>query len=134
MGFLKDLTTLTKMGREAQKNMDVGASMAAMQQSLAQASQVMAAAAPANTDPALEAQRVRTTATVVDAKQLPMMVGMNVMVELELHVMLPGGMPLPVTRTEQLTPMLLARVVPGAVLPASVVPGHPDTVRLEWAA
>ena len=134
MGFLKDLTTLTKMGRDIQKHTDVGASMAAMQQSLIQASQVMAAAAPATTDPALEAQRVRTTATVVDARQLPMMVGMNVMVEIDLHVILPGGMPLPVTRTEQLAPLLLARIAPGAVLPASVVPGHPDTVRLEWAA
>jgi len=134
MGFLKDIATLSKMGREAQKNLDVGASMAAMQQSLTQASQVMAAAAPANIDPALEAQRVRTTATVIDARQLPMMVGMNAMVELDLHVILPGGMPLPVTRTEQLAPLLLARVAPGAVLPASVVPGHPDTVRLEWAA
>lgn len=132
MGFFKDLHALGKIGREAQDRMDVGASMAAMQQSIAQASQVMAAAAPPALDPALEAQRVPTTATVVDARQQPMMIGMNAVVEIDLHVALPGGIPLPVTRTEQLNPLLLARVVPGAVLQASVVPGRPDSVRLEW--
>ncbi|GAB2569174.1 hypothetical protein [Leucobacter ruminantium] len=132
MGFFKDLHALGKIGREAQDRMDVGASMAAMQQSITQASQVMAAAAPPALDPALEAQRVPTTATVVDARQQPMMIGINAVVEIDLHVALPGGIPLPVTRTEQLNPLLLARVVPGAVLQASVVPGRPDSVRLEW--
>ncbi len=132
MGFFSDLHKLGKIGREAQERMDVGASMAAMQQSIAQASQVMAAAVPPALDPALEAQRIRTTATVVEARQQPMMIGMNAVVELSLHVQMPGGIPLPVTRTEQLNPLLLARAVPGAALAASVVPGRPDSVRLEW--
>lgn len=134
MGFFKDLHALGKLGREAQERMDVDASMAAMQRSIAQAGQVMAASAPPALDPELEAQRVPTTATVIDARQQPMMIGMNVVVELDLHVALPGGIPLPVTRTEQLTPLHLARVAPGVVLPASVVPGRPDSVRVEWQA
>jgi len=136
MGFLKDLATLTRQGAELQQRMDVGASMAQAQASLEQASRMMVASmpVPAADGPHLEAQRLRTTATVVDARQLPMMFGMNAVVELELHVMMPGGIPLPVTRTEQLAPLHLARVSPGSILDASLVPGRPDTVRIEWGA
>lgn len=133
MGFLKDLATLTRQGYEMQQRMDVGATMAQAQASMAQASRMMAASAPPPADPALEVQRLRATAVVVDARQLPMMIGMNSIVELELHVQLPGGVPLPVTRTEQLAPLHLARVSPGAILDVSLVPGRPDTVRVEWA-
>lgn len=137
MGFLKDLATLTKQGYEMQQRMDVGATMAQATASMEQASRMMAASMPAPVPSAggqqLEAQRLRTSATVVDARQLPMLIGMNSIVELDLHVQLPGGVPLPVTRTEQLAPLHLARVAPGAILDVSIVPGRPDTVRVEWA-
>ncbi|UOQ88237.1 hypothetical protein MUN74_13200 [Agromyces endophyticus] len=133
MGFLKDLTTLTRQGFEMQQRMDVGATMAQAQEQMAQASRLMAASMPAPTDARLEAQRLRTTATVVDARQLPMMIGMNSLVELDLHVLMPGGVPMPASRTEQLAPIHLARVAPGATLDVSLVPGRPDTLRVEWA-
>lgn len=133
MGFLKDLATLTRQGHEAQRRMDVGASMAQAQASMAEASRIMAATTPAATAPHLEAQRLRTTASVLDARQLPMMLGMNAVVELELHVLMPGGVQMPVARTEQLAPLHLARAVPGATLDVSLVPGRPETLRLEWA-
>lgn len=135
MGFLKDLATLTRQGHEIQQRMDVGASMAQAKSSMEQASRMMAASMPVSAadGPQLEAQRLRTTATVIDARQLPMMIGMNSIVELELHAHMPGGVPLPVTRTEQLAPLHLARVAPGAILDVSIVPGRPDTVRIEWA-
>jgi hypothetical protein len=133
MGFLKDLATLTAQGNAAYARMDVGASLAAAQQSLDQANQVMAATVTA-TDPGLEAARLRTTATVVAARQLPMMIGMNAVVELELIVAMAGGIPMPTSRTEQVAPLHLARVVPGARLEVSVVPGSPETTRVEWGA
>ncbi|MGX5696850.1 hypothetical protein ACWKWP_11680 [Agromyces soli] len=137
MGFLKDLATLTKQGYEMQQRMDVGATMAQAQASMEQASRMMAASMPAPVPAGggqqFEEQRFRASAVVVDARQLPMMIGMNSIVELELHVQLPGGVPLPVTRTEQLAPLHLARVAPGAILDVSLVPGRPDSVRVEWA-
>ena len=133
MGFLKDLATLTAQGNAAYARMDVGATLAAAQQSLDQANHVMAATVTA-TDPALEAARLRTSATVVDARQLPMMIGMNALVELDLVVTLAGGIPMPATRTEQLAPLHLARVAPGSRLDVSVVPGRPETLRIEWGA
>ena len=133
MPFFSDLATLTRQANAAYDRMDVGASLAAAQQSMAPASRVMAATVVAH-DPALEADRVRATATVSDARQLPMMFGMNAVVELHLIVSLPGGIPMPATRTEQLSPLHLARVAPGAELVVSLVPGRPDTLRLEWGA
>ncbi|GAA1941506.1 hypothetical protein [Agromyces allii] len=133
MGFLKDLATLTRQGHEMQSRMDVGAQLAQAQASMEQASRMMAATTPSAPEPHLEAQRLRTTATVLDARQLPMMFGMNALVELDLHVLMPGGVPLPVTRTEQLAPLHLARALPGSTLDVSIVPGRPDTVRVEWA-
>ncbi|MBM7505731.1 hypothetical protein ACFPER_01345 [Agromyces aurantiacus] len=131
--LLSDLATLTRRANAAVDRMDVGASLAAAQQSLEQATRVMAASVVAH-DPAIEAERVRASASVVGARQLPMMLGMNAVVELDLVVLLPGGIPMPASRTEQLAPLHLARVAPGSQLEVSLVPGRPETVRLEWAA
>jgi hypothetical protein len=133
MGFLSDLATLTHRANAAAERMDVGATLAAAQQSLQQAERVMAATVVAD-DAALEAARVRATATVVDARQLPMMLGMNAVVELDLTVVLASGIPIAMTRTEQVAPLQLARVVPGAQLPVSIVPGVPTSLRVEWGA
>jgi hypothetical protein len=114
--------------------MDVGASLAAASRSMEDASRVLAATTPRPEDAALEAVRLRATANVVDARQLPMVIGMNVVVELDLVVAMPSGFPLPVTRTEQIAPVHLARVTPGSTVDVSMVPGRPDTVRIEWGA
>ncbi|MFC9918067.1 hypothetical protein [Agromyces binzhouensis] len=133
MGFLADLRTLNAQATAVRERMDVGATLAAAQQSLEQADRVMAAAVAAN-DPASDAARVRTTASVVSARQLPMVIGMDVMVELELVAQLPGGTPVPASRTQPLAPIQLARVTPGAIVDVSLVPGRPETVRLEIGA
>jgi hypothetical protein len=134
MGFLKDLTTLTRQASTAYDRMDVGASLAAASRSMEDASRVLAATTPRPEDAALEAVRLRATANVVDARQLPMVIGMNVVVELDLVVAMPSGLPLPVTRTEQIAPLHLARVTPGSTVDVSMVPGRPDTVRIDWGA
>ena len=133
MGFLSDLAALTRQAHAAAARMDVGASLAAAQQTLEQAGRVMAASVVAH-DPSLDAARVRATATVTDARQLAVMVGMHAVVELDLIVSLPGGIPMPASRAEQLAPLHLARVAPGSQVPVSLVPGRPETVRLELAA
>jgi hypothetical protein len=133
MPFLLDLANLTRRANTAAARMDVGASLATAQQTLERAGRVMAASVVAH-DPALEAARVRATATVADARQLAVMVGMHAVVYLELIVSLPGGIPMPASRAEQLAPLHLARVAPGSQVPVSLVPGRPETVRIEWAA
>jgi hypothetical protein len=134
MGFLKDLTTLTRQANASYDRMEVGATLAAASRSMDDASRVLAATTPRPEDAALESVRLRATANVVDARQLPMVIGMNVVVEVDLVVAMPSGFPLPVTRTEQVAPLHLARVTPGSTVDVSMVPGRPETVRIEWGA
>jgi len=117
-----------------QRNLDVGATMAQASQAMTQAQQYLAASTPAVLSSADEARRTFTTATVTAAQEAPMTIGMNLLVHLELIVQLPGGVPLPVQRTEQLSPLHLARVAPGARLEVSLVPGMPESLRIEWGA
>jgi len=133
MGFFSSLAQLSKQGHDMQKRMDMGATMAAAQASMTQASQFLAAAAPVATSATDETLRISATAVVTSAAQAPMRIGMNAMVELDLIVSLPGGVPVPVRRMEQLTPLHIARVVPGATLAVSLVPGRTETLRIEWA-
>lgn len=132
MGFLSDIATLTRQGHEAQRRMDVGARMADAQAAMAQASAAIAASTPVPLSAHEEAQRLRMTASVVAVRQLPMAVGLNVIVQTDLHVMMPGGYPLPITLTTQLGPLHAGRVQPGARLEVSLVPGRPETARIEW--
>ncbi|MDL9979162.1 hypothetical protein [Microbacterium candidum] len=132
MGFFGDLANLTTQADGMRSRMDVGATMAAAQASMADAGRLMAAAAPVATTSAQDAQRLRTTAGVVAARPLPMALGMDLLVELDLHVRMPGGVPMPVTRIEQVSPVEMGRIQPGAELPVSIVPGAPGTVRVEW--
>lgn len=134
MGFFKNLATLTKQGYQMQQQMDVGASMAQASAAMNQASAMMAALTPAATTGEQEAGRIRATATVTDARQQPMTVGMDAVFELDLLVHLPGRVPLPVQHTARVSPLYLTRVAPGAALPVSIVPGMADTVRIEWTA
>ena len=132
MGFLKNVAILTRQGYEVQQRMDVGAQLAAAQSAMTQASAMLAASTPVPMSATGEAARLSAAATVIAVRQLPMMIGMNAVVEIDLHVQLPGGVPLPVTRTEQLGPLHVGRVQPGASLEVSLVPARPDTTRIEW--
>ena len=134
MGFFKNISTLTRQAREMERTFDMGATMAQASQAMTQAQQYMAASMPVVLSPVDEARRTFTTATVTAAQETPMTIGMNVMVDLELIVQLPGGVPLPVRRIEQLSPLHLARVAPGSRLEVSLIPGMPESLRIEWGA
>jgi hypothetical protein len=133
MAFLADLRALTTSANALRERTDIGATLAAAQDSLARAKRVTAAAMASN-DSGFDAARVRSTATVVAARQLPMMIGMDAVVELDLIATLQGGIPVPASRTERLAPLHLARVTPGAIVDISLVPGDPGTLRLELGA
>ena len=133
VGFVSSLIKLSAQSNAIQKQMDVGARLASAQASMTQAGRLMAASMPVATTRAQETDRLHATATVTSAQQQRMMIGMNAVVDLELVLMLPGGIPVPVRCTEQLAPLHLARVTPGSRLDVSLVPGMLDTVRIEWA-
>lgn len=132
MGFLKDLHALTKQGNAAYARLDVGARLDAASRSMDEASRVLAVTTARADEEWLEAARLHATATIVEARQLPMVLGMNLVVDVDLVVTMASGLPLPVSITEQVAPLQLARLAPGGTVDVSIVPGRPESVRIEW--
>jgi hypothetical protein len=133
VGFFGDVNKLRKIGEEQQQNMDVKARMANAQAKMDMANQAFVAATPQATDPASEARRVQATATVNSARQTGMVISWDLMVEVDLLVMLPGGVPLPVTTTMLVAQLNLARLQPGSQLTVTVDPANAASVRVDWS-
>jgi len=130
MGFLKDISNLNKMGKEMHKNSDTGARLGDMQAKMEQANASMAGmAARASSTTALHG--TPATATVIAARQTGQYINMQPMVSIDLLVLMPGGMPSPVTITEVVAPLHLARLQAGSQLPVKVGT-TPDDVMVDW--
>jgi hypothetical protein len=116
---------------------DAATFMAQASAAMTDASAALASMAPAATTPEQEAQRVRTSATVVAARQRPMMIGMDAVVDVDLrldHPALASGATAASahTLTARVGQLQLARLLPGTALTVSLVPGAPETLRIEW--
>jgi hypothetical protein len=133
MGFFGDLNKLRIQGEEIQAKQDVKGQMANAQARMDALNNAYAMASPQQVDPASEARRVEATATVQSASQTGMVVNMSQAISVTLLVMLPEGVPIPVT-TQMLVPMLnLARLQPGAQLSVTIDPQNPASVRVDWS-
>ena len=131
MGFLKDLATVNKMGKEIQRNTDVSARLADAQVAMAQANATMAAM----TARAMSSSAVHGTpgsATVLTARQTGQFVNFAPVVEIELLVQAPGRLVSPVVLTEIVDQLHLARIVPGAALPV-FVGDLPTDIVIDWS-
>lgn len=133
MGFFGDLNKLRIQGEEIREKQDVKGQMANAQARMDAMNAAYAAAAPKAADPASDARRVITTATVQSAAQTGVVVNMSQSIQVDLIVDLPGGIPLPV-QTIMLVPMLnLARLQPGGQLTVSIDPQIPASVLVDWS-
>jgi hypothetical protein len=133
MGFFGDLNKLRIQGEEMREKQDVKGDMANAQAKMDALNNAYKLAAPQQADPASEARRVEATATVQSASQTGMVVNMSQAIQVTLLVMLPDGVPIPVT-TQLLVPMLnLARLQPGAQLSVTIDPQIPASVRIDWS-
>jgi hypothetical protein len=132
MGFFGDLNKLRVMGEEQQANMDVKGRMANAQANIDKMNKAYAMASPQNADPASEARRVDATATISSARQSGILVNMSMSVDVELLVMLPSGIPLPVSTSLLVPGIQLSRLLPGNQVAVSIDPQIPESVRIEW--
>ncbi len=126
MGFIGDLNKLTKQAKEIDKNWDPGAQM---QDALAQMKAVnesMADAGKALTD------GVPGTAQVVAVGPTTGMLNMNPLMQVDLLVSGPGGIPRPVSRQMAVPMQHMARLQVGATLPVLVSQSDPDGVAIMW--
>jgi hypothetical protein len=127
MGFLDSYFKLTSMADEMSEKSDVGASLATMQGKLDSLNATMAP--PVQADPA---KRTDATATVTASRPSGAQVNGAMVVELELLVMLPAGIPMPVTQTTLVPPADLGRIHVGARLAVSLDPAAPATLVVDW--
>jgi roadblock/LC7 domain-containing protein len=131
MGFFKSVRELNKQGKEMSRNWDVGAQLADAQASMAAANQMMVQqTAAAN----IAATGLDATATVVAVRQGGGMVNYQPMVEIDLTVMVPGGMPYPATVSQVVQQVHLARLTPGNTLKVKVDPNGPATIWIDFSA
>lgn len=135
MGIFRDLKRLNDQGKRireehpirdqiADASAKLGAATAMMQQ--------MAASREA-------AHRVLThgvdaTAMITGARQQPTLFDHNPLVELDLLVTMPNGVPIPVTRTEVVTLLHLTKAQVGSKLAVRVDPTDPGAIWIDWAA
>ena len=134
MGFFKDLNTLNKQGKaiaDAQPPMkdrmaDASARMAQANQMMAGMAQGSMAATAAMTN------GVPAVATITGATQTGMMMNFNPVVNLDLLVMMPSGIPMPVTKQEPVQQIHLGRCQPGLRLNVRVDPNDIGNLWIDW--
>lgn len=134
MGFFKDLKKLNDQGKELREQYPVQQQLANASASMAQANQMMAsmahgAAAATNA----VANGAPAVATITSARQTGAMMNYNPVVELELLVMMPNGIPMPVTRQEMVMQLHLGRCQPGMRLNVKVDPSDVNSLWIDWA-
>jgi hypothetical protein len=131
MGFFKSVRELNKQGKEMSRTWDVGAQLADAQASMAAANEMMAQqTAAAN----VAATGLDATATVVAVRQGGAMINYQPVVEIDLTVMAPGGMPYPATVSQVVQQVHLARLQPGNTLRVKVDPANPATIWIDFFA
>jgi hypothetical protein len=131
MGFLKSVRELNKQAKETSRTWDPAAQIANAQASMAEASRLMAQqTAAAN----VAATGLDATATVVAVRQGAAMVNFQPMVDIDLTVMTPGGMPYPATVAQIVQQVHLARLTPGSTLKVKVDPANPQSIWIDFLA
>ena len=136
MGLFSSYARLVKMGKESSARMDVGASMSDMQSKLDAMNVAMAAqnsAPQGGASPDGRARRVNATATVSASRLMGTKINDGSMVEIDLTVMLPSGVPMPVTQTTIVPSLQLHRLQAGSHLAVSLDPAYPATLVVDWA-
>ena len=133
MGFFKDIKKLNDQGKQMREQYPVEQQLANAQASMAQANAMMAnmaagSAAGANA----MANGVAAVATITSARQTGAMMNFNPVVDLELLVMMPNGVPMPVAKQEIVMQIHLARCQPGMRLHVKVDPNNINSIWIDW--
>ncbi|MDO8364973.1 MAG: hypothetical protein Q7V88_18930 [Actinomycetota bacterium] len=133
MGFFKDIKKLNDQGKQMREQYPVQEQLANAQVQMANANQMIAGMAQ-NAAAATAAinNGVDAIATVTSATQTGAMMNYNPVVDLELLVMMPNGVPMPVRRQETVQQLNLMRCQPGSRLRVKVDPSNPAGLWIDW--
>lgn len=131
MGFFRDMKKLSEQNKQVREAYPVSGLLAQAQQGMAAMSETLESLAD-QTESGVIVDGVHTTATVVAVRQAGAMVNFNPLVELDLLVLMPGGVPVPVTRKEVVLQLHLARSQPGQRVKVLVDPTNPARLAIDW--
>lgn len=136
MGVFKDLRTLSAQSKEIRDNAPpMKDTMASMSSKMAEANAMMAGMAQgAAQSNAAIANGVSAVATITAARQTGALINFNPVVELELLIMLPSGVPMQATRQEPVQQLHLGRCQPGLRLHVKVDPTNASSLWIDWAS
>ena len=133
MGFFKDLKKLNDQSKDIREQYPVQQQLANAQVSMAAANQMMASMAAGSMGATMAVTNgTDAVATVTSAQQTGVMMNYNPVVQLELMVMMPSGVPMPVTRQEMVMQLHLAKCQPGQRLKVKVNPANPNELWIDW--
>lgn len=130
MGMFSDYRSVMKTTKEMQRNTDVKGRMADMQSKMEALNTSMSQTVTGRA----MTEGVPATATVTAAVQTGAMINFAPAYQVDLLVMMPGGGPMPVRRTEVIPPLYLSRAMPGQLVGVRVMPNDPSDVYIDWAA
>jgi hypothetical protein len=131
MGFFKSMNELSRMGREMEKNRDVAGDMQNGMARMAAAQEMMAAQTQAAN---LAAIGLDATATISAVRQTGGLVNFAPICEVDLTVIAPGRPPIPVTVTQPIEQIFLAKALPGNQVAVKVDPADANTIWINWMA
>ncbi|HEX3804554.1 MAG TPA: hypothetical protein VHV75_17135 [Solirubrobacteraceae bacterium] len=133
MGLFKNMNDLYKAGGEpmgkgrhaqrSEKLANAQSKMSAAREMLAQQTRMMNLAAT-GTD---------ASATIIDARQTTQMINFEPVVELDLHLVVEGGAPYPLTVSQPVPQLYLAKAQAGGTLKAKIDLADPSAVFLDFA-
>lgn len=129
MGFFKNISDLNKQAKEINKTFDPGQQMKDGMARMAEANQMMAAQTQAAN---LAVHGTSATASIVGAQQTGALVNYQPMLQLDLLVMPTGGVPYPVTVTQMVEQVFLAKATAGGTVAVKVDAADPQVVWIDW--
>ncbi len=135
MGVFKDIRTLNGQTKEMRKNAaPMKDKMANMSSKMAEANAMMASMAQGGAQAsAAITNGVAAVATITSARPTGALINFNPVVELDLLIILPSGVPMQATRQEPVQQLHLARCQPGLRLNVKVDPTNADSLWIDWA-
>jgi len=146
MGLFASYVKVMKLTNEMEKNSDVKGDLARMQAGMNGANQTLAtmtaqrqAAERAAIDGPVDGpvdgrlDRIEAAATVTEFVPTGMVIAGRPVIELQLVVVLPGGIPLPVAHSTAIDPAQASRLVPGARIVVTLDPSDPASLRIDWS-
>lgn len=142
MGVFASYFKVMKLTDEMERKSDVKGDLARLQAGMNGANQTLAtmAAQRQAAEQSMasgpidgEVGRVDAAATVTQFAPTGMIIAGRTVIELQLLVTLPGGIPLPVTHSTAVEMGQISRLVPGARLAVTLDPSDPASLRIDWA-